>query len=533
VDITAATITDIASSFEATTGEQAYVRLVNMDETGDTLLLSGQLIEPIDPGELPDECNGDSWWGLNCPLQTIRSGLWLYATESGDITNIYTVEDRSAISLTDISGNGEYVFFVLQPPLCYTRDFEPCPVDPEAEVFPKGLQRLHIATSGITPIENACPTYIYPGPADSALFKACLRLQSSDDGSTVLLGMGEIFSSFGPVNPGIGTGPLDPCLYPGAIPDDEGCTGGDRTDIDGGGQATGPGAVLLCGQVGRCDRLGLAPVYNGQIEGTGDLPDYLPKINLPSFIRANWYVPAPYDWFVADVATGAVDIVSIADGIKFSTPTAILAGDGADWAFTSEQTLPATGWLQPGAAYADVVRPPVDLAIVTKRKSRQDDAAATGYKTIISNYSDVAANLVQLRLRVSGLDETVGAPALALRNYDACDVYDNTTAIRGASSENISFVATPDPNLGKNKRELICAIGMLPAGGTITINWQIDPADDPRYVVRSSVSGAEFDPQLYNNSDKYSSGGGGSSAFAWLLLPLWLLGALRSGRRYA
>jgi outer membrane receptor protein involved in Fe transport len=63
----------------------------------------------------------------------------------------------------------------------------------------------------------------------------------------------------------------NPCLNPDDRPGDEGCTtagGGDRTEVGAGGQPTGPSAVLLCGQVGRCDRLGIAPVsgspYYGQ-----------------------------------------------------------------------------------------------------------------------------------------------------------------------------------------------------------------------------------------------------------------------------
>lgn len=63
----------------------------------------------------------------------------------------------------------------------------------------------------------------------------------------------------------------NPCLNPDDRPGDEGCTtaaGGDRNEVGAGGQPTGPSAVLLCGQVGRCDRLGLAPTsgspYYGQ-----------------------------------------------------------------------------------------------------------------------------------------------------------------------------------------------------------------------------------------------------------------------------
>jgi outer membrane receptor protein involved in Fe transport len=51
----------------------------------------------------------------------------------------------------------------------------------------------------------------------------------------------------------------NPCIDPNLVPGDPGCPSGpgaSRTEIGAGGQPTGPSAVIICGQVGSCDRVG-------------------------------------------------------------------------------------------------------------------------------------------------------------------------------------------------------------------------------------------------------------------------------------
>jgi hypothetical protein len=73
VDIPAATVSDIQTSWGDPETEQVSVFEVRMDETGDTLLLSGILSKPLDPSELPEECGSDSWWGLTASCERCKA----------------------------------------------------------------------------------------------------------------------------------------------------------------------------------------------------------------------------------------------------------------------------------------------------------------------------------------------------------------------------------------------------------------------------------------------------------------------------
>ncbi|MEJ2161507.1 MAG: hypothetical protein P8X53_13655 [Chromatiales bacterium] len=430
-----------------------------------------------------------SWWCFGQELPEIQRELAIYEVATGATRVIYTLDSESRLSLAaaGISGDGRLAFLVLSSPVCLAGPFSPpCPELSETDAAMIGLHRLTLDAGDLATTIASIPSL-----CDSLSLEdtdRCEALSIADDGGRLLVG--------------VRTGNT-PVYVPGPLPLP---TGTSTEGLD----ANLPSSLnnFFGGQYSSEDLL-VDNQYNKQIIClfTGTTPEpcvsgaYTPAI----------YYPGPvYRWYLADVASGHTQMVSIFDGGLVQAGASRLAGNGLNWAFSSAADFDAnTGedlaWLPGGRVYADNAGKTIDLAVMTRRLPPRADDTGIRLKTIVSNYGSNAANFVAVDFTISKPGTgTAGEPEVAL-DYDGCDIYDNT-----AYNRNGYPLTTEGGELEQNGRHftLRCAVGLLGAGQRFTINWQISNTGNAPLQIRSRVEGNEADGNPRNNKRRISIANG-------------------------
>jgi len=431
----------------------------------DSVIICGQLGRCDDLGTLPDDCGptGGSWRCFGYPPNDQLDQLVLYATDNRATRTVYTRDIDSNLSMGPIAlaGDGEFGFFVLTDirPNCFIGEIgevpTPCPGYEEAPAdLTPGLKRLTLDNSAPdTNVEDLPSVCDNVAPLSAT---QCMHLSAADNGNRILIGLGQRFvQTQGPI-----TGPL-PGLYP---------------PID-------PEIPALC------------EYFNDPLYCERDV-----GLNLPG---DNGYFPysSPplYSWYLTNAATGHNERVSIFDGALYEASRALLAGNGADWAFTSAYgfiSFDSTPAFHEGAVYADSAGKNLDLSVVTRRVRRQAGDTGTRLKTIVSNYGATSANLVTVDfiMRKWTRNGNTSDPTVSL-DYDDCNVYDNTHA----GSKTLLLLDGGKLQKVNNHYVLRCAIGLIEPGQRFTLDWQIsDDSNAPKFI-RAHVDGNEADSSQRNN----------------------------------
>jgi hypothetical protein len=427
----------------------------------DAVIICGQLGRCDDIGTPPEDCSptDESWWCYGyTPIQQLDQ-LLLYDTATRATRIVYTRDIDSALQLGAIamSGDGNFGFFVLAPANCPVVN-GPAPLPgplsdaglPGPLPYPgwcgaeeeagAGLKRLPLNV-GVAPevaaVSSVCDS------TDAPTTNQCIFLSASDDGARVLIETGAR------------------AFYLNLPPQGD-CT------------------------------IFYDPTY---CERDANLGDYFgnegPVIN-PFATPARWYL--------TDIAAGHSELVSIFDGTMIAAGPALLAGNGAEWAFSTTRSFGAfveANDIVDGAVYADSAGKDLNLAVLTRRAPRQSGDTGVRLKTIVSNYGDTAANLVIIDFKIGsrGRAAILIDPVVTL-DYGDCQVHDNTYSGNKAVFE----IDGGELQQQGNRYVLRCAIGLLGAGQSITLNWQIDSASRTPIQIRSHVAGNEADSRQRNNT---------------------------------
>jgi len=432
----------------------------------DSVIICGQLGRCDAIGTLPDDCGptGGSWWCFGYPPNDQLDQLVLYATDNRATRTVYTRDIDSNLSMGPIAlaGDGKFGFFVLTDirPNCFIGEIgevpTPCPINEEAPTdLTPGLKRLTLVDSAQnTNLEDLPSVCDNVAPLSAT---QCMHLSAADNGDRILIGLGQRFvQTQGPII----NGPL-PGLYP---------------PID-------PEIPALC------------EYFNDPLYCERDVGLNLPGDN----IYFPYISPPLYSWYLTNAATGHSERVSILDGALYEASHALLAGNGADWAFTSAYgfiSFDSAPAFHEGAVYADSAGKNLDLSVVTRRGRRQAGDTGTRLKTIVSNYGATSANLVVVDFIISKWTRNgnTSDPTVSL-DYGDCNVHDNTHA----GSKSLLLLDGGKLQKVNNRYVLRCAIGLLEPGQRFTLDWQLsDDSNAPKFI-RTHVDGNEADSLQRNN----------------------------------
>lgn len=431
-----------------------------------SVIICGQLGRCDDLGTLPDDCGptSGSWWCFGYRPNDQLDQLVLYATDSRATRIVFTrdIDSNLAMGPIALAGEGEFGFFVLADlrPNCFIGEIgevpTPCPGYEEAPTdLTPGLKRLTLDNSApdtnVEDLSSVCDNVV---PLSAT---QCMHLSAADNGDRILIGLGQRFVQFpGPIIYG-----SPPDLYP---------------PID-------PETTALC------------EFFNDPLYCERDAGSNLPGDN----IYFPYISPPLYSWHLTNAATGHSERVSILDGALYEASHALLAGNGADWAFTSAYgfiSFDSAPAFHEGAVYADSAGKNLDLSVVTRRGRRQAGDTGTRLKTIVSNYGAASANLVVVDfiIRKWTRNGNTSDPTVSL-DYGDCNVHDNTYA----GNKTLLLLDGGDLQKVDDHYLLRCAIGLLEPGQRFTLDWQLsDDSNAPKFI-RTHVDGNEADSLQRNN----------------------------------